>query len=62
MQQAEGQKIPDLILAKGEFKGHKHYITEAKTELYEKDSTVYLRVFSETALLSHQEHNAISIP
>lgn len=42
--------------------GYKHCITERKAELYEKDSTVYLRVFSETPLLSYLEHNAMSIP
>ncbi len=46
VQQVEGQKIPHLTLAKGEVTGHKHCLTEVKAELYEKDSTFYLRVFS----------------
>ncbi|WP_334782241.1 hypothetical protein [Nostoc sp.] len=62
VQQVEGEKIPHLTLAEGEVTGHKHRITEGKAELYEKDSTLYLRVFSETALLAHEEHKAISIP
>ncbi|MEH2293123.1 hypothetical protein [Nostoc sp.] len=49
-------------MAEGELTGHKHRVTERKAELYEKDSTLYLRVFSETALLAHEEHKAISIP
>ncbi|MHC5725682.1 MAG: hypothetical protein ACYTXY_16405 [Nostoc sp.] len=62
VQQVEGQKIPHLTLAEGEVTGHKHQITEGKAELYEQDSTLYLRVFSESALLAHEEHKAISIP
>ncbi|WP_341527805.1 hypothetical protein WKK05_00115 [Nostoc sp. UHCC 0302] len=62
VQEVKGQKIPHLILAKGEVTGHKHQITEGKAELYEKDSTLYLRVFSEIALLAHEGHQAIPIP
>ncbi|MFN6530098.1 hypothetical protein [Nostoc sp. ChiSLP03a] len=62
VQQVEGQKILHLTLAEGEVTGHKHQIIEGKAELYEKDSTLYLRVFSESALLAHEEHKAISIP
>jgi hypothetical protein len=56
-----GQKLPDLTLAEGQVTGHKHRISEGEAQLYEKDNTLYLRVFSETALLTHEEHNAISI-
>ncbi|WP_242064804.1 hypothetical protein [Nostoc sp. FACHB-133] len=62
VQQIEGQKIPHLTLAEGEVTRHKHRITEGSAELYDKDSTLYLRVFSESALLAHEEHKAISIP
>lgn len=62
VQQVEGQKIPHLTLAEGEVTGHKHRITEGKAELSENDSTLYLRVISESALLAHEEHKAISIP
>lgn len=62
VQQVEGQKIPHLTLAEGEVTGHKHRITEGKAELSEKDGTLYLRVFSDSALLAHEEHKAISIP
>ncbi|MFH7027317.1 MAG: hypothetical protein ACHBN1_18415 [Heteroscytonema crispum UTEX LB 1556] len=54
--------LPHLTLAEGEVTGHKHRIIEGKAELYEKDGTLYLRVISETALLAHEEHKAISIP
>ncbi|MBD1838108.1 hypothetical protein H6F78_11440 [Coleofasciculus sp. FACHB-64] len=61
-QQTEGQKLPHLTLAEGEVTGHKHRISDGQAELYEKDGTLYLHVFSETATLTHEEHKAISIP
>ncbi|MFE1743763.1 hypothetical protein [Coleofasciculus sp. H7-2] len=54
--------LPHLTLAEGEVTGHKHRISDGQAELYEKDGTLYLRVFSETATLTHEEHKAISIP
>jgi hypothetical protein len=60
--QIEGEQLPHLTLAEGEVTGHKHRISDGKAELYEKDGTLYLRVFSDTATLTHEEHNAISVP
>ncbi|BAZ50819.1 hypothetical protein NIES4103_34360 [Nostoc sp. NIES-4103] len=62
IQQVDGQKIHHLILAAGEVTGHKHRISEGEAELLQKDGTLYLRVFSPTALLTHEEHEAIPIP
>ncbi|MEH2271702.1 MAG: hypothetical protein V7K68_25305 [Nostoc sp.] len=62
VQQVEGQKIPHLTLAEGEVTGHKHRITEGNAELSDKDGTLYLRVISDSVLLAHEEHKAISIP
>jgi hypothetical protein len=62
VQQVDGQKKLDLILAEGEVTGHKHRISEGQAELYEQEGNLYLRVLSETALLTHEEHRAISIP
>ncbi len=60
--QIEGEKLSHLTLAEGEVTGHKHRISDGKAELYEKDGTLYLRVFSDTATLTHEEHHAISVP
>ena len=60
--QVEGEKIPHLTLVSGEVTGHKHRIAESEAELSQKDDTLYLRVFSDTALLAHEEHQPISIP
>lgn len=58
----EGKKLPHLTLAEGEVTGHSHRIIEGKAELYERDGTLYLKVLSEKATLSHEEHHAVSIP
>lgn len=62
VQQTQGQKLSHLTLAEGEVTGHKHRISEGEAELYEKDGTLYLRVLSPKATLTHEEHQAIAIP
>ena len=62
IQQMQGKKLQHLILAEGEVTGHKHQISDGKAELYEQDGTLYLRVFSDTATLTHEEHKSIQIP
>ncbi len=62
VEEVTGEMIPHLTLAEGEVTGHKHRITEGKAELFYQDGTLYLRVISESALLTHEEHRAISIP
>lgn len=59
--QVEGKKLPHLTLAEGEVTGHKHRISDGKAELYEKDGTLYLRVISDTATLTHEEHSRILV-
>jgi hypothetical protein len=59
---ANFQKRPNLVLAEGEVTGHKHRISNGKAELYERDGVLYLRVLSPTALLTHEEHHAVTIP
>ncbi|HEY9819724.1 MAG TPA: hypothetical protein V6D35_02955 [Candidatus Sericytochromatia bacterium] len=58
----EGQKLSHLTLAEGEVTGHKHRISDGQAELSEKDGTLYLRVFSDVATLTHEEHHALQIP
>lgn len=57
-----GRQLSHLTLAEGEVTGHSHRISEGQAELYEKDGTLYLRVLSPEATLTHEEHNALSIP
>jgi hypothetical protein len=54
-------KLDNLILAHGEVTGHAHQIREGKAELFERDGTLYLRVLSNYAVLSHEEHHALKI-
>ena len=61
-QSVDGKKLSHLTLAEGEVTGHSHRIIEGKAELYEREGTLYLRVLSEQALLSHEEHKQIPIP
>ncbi|NJM48711.1 MAG: hypothetical protein HC860_23210 [Alkalinema sp. RU_4_3] len=54
--------LPHLVLAEGEATGHKHQITSGAAELIERNGILFLRVLSETATLSHEEHSQIQIP
>ena len=58
----KGKKLNHLTLAKGEATGHHHTITEGDAELFEHEGTMFLRVNSKEAILTHQEHGAITIP
>ena len=60
--EVKGKKLNHLTLAKGEATGHHHTITEGDAELYEHEGTMFLRVNSEKATLTHQEHSAVVIP
>jgi hypothetical protein len=62
IQEVSGKKLSHLTLAEGEVTGHTHRISDGKAELYERDGTLYLRVLSETATLTHEEHKALKIP
>ncbi len=61
VEQTQGQTLSHLTLADGEVTGHQHRISEGEAKLYDHNGILYLRVFSETALLTHEEHNAIAI-
>ena len=54
--------LPHLTLAEGEVTGHRHRISDGQAELYEKNGTLYLKVLSDAATLTHEEHKAIQIP
>ena len=57
-----GIKLSHLIVVEGEVTGHKHQVTEGQAELYEKDGILFLKVLSEVAMLTHEEHQPIQIP
>ena len=57
-----GTILNHLTLAEGEVTGHRHRISDGQAELYERDGTLYLKVLSNQATLTHEEHHAVSIP
>ena len=57
-----GEKLNHLTLAEGEVTGHRHRISDGQAELYERDGTLYLKVLSTQATLTHEEHQAVTIP
>lgn len=58
----KGKKLNHLTLAKGEATGHHHTITEGEAELFEENGTLYLRVNSDEAKVTHQEHGTVTLP
>ena len=58
----KGKKLNHLTLAKGEVTGHHHTITKGEAELYEEKGTLFLKIDSDKAVLTHQEHDTITIP
>jgi hypothetical protein len=61
-EQTQGKLLTHLTLAEGEVTGHKHRISEGQAELYQTNDTLYLKILSKTATLSHEEHQTIFIP
>ena len=57
----KGKKLDHLTLAVGEATGHCHNVTSGKAELYEHEGTLFLKIKSDNAILTHQEHKPITI-
>lgn len=60
--QIKGNKLRHLTLAEGEMTGHAHKITDGEAELYEHEGTLYLKVKSDKATLTHEEHKKVELP
>jgi hypothetical protein len=60
--EVKGKKLNHLVLAQGEATGHHHTITMGDATLYEHEGTLFLRVESDAAELTHQEHKTITLP
>lgn len=61
VEKIQGKKLNHLTLAKGEKTGHHHTITKGEAELYEENGVLFLRVKSDNATLTHQEHLPVEI-
>lgn len=60
--EVKGKKLNHLTLAEGEMTGHSHKITEGEADLYEHEGTLFLKVKSEKAVLTHEEHKQVELP
>ena len=58
----KGKKLDHLVLAEGEATGHRHQLVDGLGQLIMMDKIMHLQVFSETALLKHEEHKPIIVP
>ena len=58
----KGKKLNHLILAKGEATGHAHVITKGDAEIIELNDQWYLKVLSDEAIVTHEEHKAVKVP
>ena len=58
----KGKKLNHLTLARGEVTGHHHTITKGDAKLYEHEGTLFLKVNSDEAELTHQEHDVVVLP
>lgn len=57
-----GEKLDHLVLAEGEVTGHKHQITDGTASLFKFEEKLYLKIQSDLATLSHEEHNPLRLP
>lgn len=62
VENVKGEKLDHLTLAEGEVTGHSHRITEGNAQLYKYEDETYLRVISNVAKLTHEEHHMEEIP
>lgn len=58
----QGEKLDKPILALGEVTGHSHQITEGIASVFKYNEKTYLKVISEYAMLTHEEHAKIKLP
>ena len=55
-------KLDHLILAEGEVTGHAHKLTDGIGQLMMLDNIVHLKIFSDKATITHDEHAPIIVP
>lgn len=58
----QGEEQKKLVLAEDEVTGHSHQITDGAAKLFKWNEKMYLKVTSERAALTHEEHKRIDIP
>jgi quercetin dioxygenase-like cupin family protein len=58
----EAEMLEHMTLAEGEATGHYHRVTEGKAELYMLTGQMYMKVLTDKAKITHEEHNPIEVP
>ena len=61
-EEIEGRKLDHLVLETGEVTGHAHRVSIGLAELFESGTTKYLKITSDNAVITHEEHKEITIP
>ncbi len=59
---SDGDRLDHLTLAEGEISGHRHRISDGDATLFADGDLMYLKVESDRATLTHEEHRRIEIP
>lgn len=62
VKEAKGEKENHLVLAEGEVTGHAHRVSVGEAALYKFEEQFYLKVQSDIATLTHEEHGPIELP
>lgn len=59
---AQAALTPVAPLAEGEVTGHSHRVVAGDVEMLALEGMRYLRVLSDKAVISHEEHGPITLP
>lgn len=59
--EVKGKKAKHKVLAEGEVTGHSHRVTEGEADIYEHEGTLFLKVTSDKAVITHEEHKPIVV-
>lgn len=62
VEDVQGEKQDHLTLAEGEQTGHSHRITAGEAALFKFEDKTYLKIQSDLATLSHQQHGELQLP
>lgn len=54
--------VDTKVLAEGEATGHAHRVVEGDVEMLAVQGEQYMRVFSDRAVVAHEEHKPIILP
>lgn len=59
---SRAKKLDHLVLAEGEATGHAHRLIDGVGQLMMLDNIMHLKIFSDKATITHDEHAPIIVP